>query len=117
MPQPNADYDAWLSAFRGRARAAGISEDAVARGLRGAGFLPGVVDWVVVELRTGTAASTKIERQAALVLSDGNIVSFEDQTIAPNFNNIDPGQAYYVVIYHRNHFPVMTASAPSSTTC
>jgi len=75
------------------------------------GFLGSVVDWVVVELRTGTAANTMIARQAALVLSDGNIVSAEDQTIPPTFGSITPGLAYYVVIYHRNHLPVMTANA------
>jgi lytic murein transglycosylase len=43
-PVPNAAYDAWLAAFRGRALAAGITEDTLRRGLRGAGFLPGVVE-------------------------------------------------------------------------
>ncbi len=75
-----------------------------------ASFTASVVDWVVIELRTGTAANTKITRQAALLLNNGNIVG-TDQVNAPVFHNIIPGNSYYVVIYHRNHLPVMTSTA------
>jgi hypothetical protein len=74
-------------------------------------FLPEVVDWVVLELRTGIAASTLVERKAALVLNNGDVVSAEDQQQPPSFSAIVAGAQYYVVIYHRNHLPVMTASA------
>jgi PKD repeat protein len=73
-------------------------------------FLPEVVDWIVVELRTGSAAATMVARQAALVLSNGDVVSAEDQQQPPSFGAIVPGEQYYVVIYHRNHLPVMTAT-------
>ncbi|MBM7068572.1 lytic murein transglycosylase [Actibacterium sp. 188UL27-1] len=42
-PVPNAGYDAWVTAFRGRARGQGISEATLADGFRNAGYLPGVV--------------------------------------------------------------------------
>lgn len=43
-PQPNAGYDAWVSAFRARAEAAGIGRATLAAAFRGAGYLPGVVE-------------------------------------------------------------------------
>ena len=43
-PQPNADYDAWVVAFRGRAQAAGITRSTLDSAFAGAGFLPGVVE-------------------------------------------------------------------------
>jgi lytic murein transglycosylase len=43
-PQPNADYDAWVAAFRERAQAQGITATTLDRGFRGQGFLPGVVE-------------------------------------------------------------------------
>lgn len=43
-PQPNADYDAWVAAFRGRALAEGITSTSFERAFRGAGYLPGVIE-------------------------------------------------------------------------
>jgi membrane-bound lytic murein transglycosylase B len=43
QPVPNANYDAWLASFRGRARSAGISERTLSTALRSAGYIPGVV--------------------------------------------------------------------------
>lgn len=73
-------------------------------------FTTSVVDWVVIELRIGTAPETKVVRQAALLLANGNIVS-TDQLNPPVFHEIIPGNSYYVVIYHRNHLRVMTSGA------
>ena len=42
-PQPNAAYEAWVQAFRQRALRRGVSQDTLARGFQGTGFLPGVV--------------------------------------------------------------------------
>ena len=41
---PNADFDRWIAAFRGRAAAAGISGGTLDRALATAGYLPGVVN-------------------------------------------------------------------------
>ena len=43
-PQPNADYDAWVAAFRMRAQARGITAATLDAAFRGQGFLPGVID-------------------------------------------------------------------------
>lgn len=42
-PTPNAGYDAWVAAFRPRARAAGISDATLRAAFQGTGYLPGVV--------------------------------------------------------------------------
>lgn len=73
-------------------------------------FTGNVVDWVIVELRTDTTAGSMVARKAALLLNNGEIVG-TDQVSAPFFPQIVQGNPYYIVIYHRNHFPVMTASA------
>ncbi|QBF32696.1 lytic murein transglycosylase [Thalassococcus sp. S3] len=43
-PVPNAGYDAWVAAFRPRARAQGVSDATLNTGFRGAGYLPGVIE-------------------------------------------------------------------------
>ncbi len=73
----------------------------------------GVVDWVLIELRTGTAASTMANRRACFILSNGNIVDL-DGTSPVKFDETDSNN-YYVVIRHRNHLAVMSANALSLT--
>jgi hypothetical protein len=68
-----------------------------------------VVDWVLVELRTGPAADTKCASRAAFVKTDGSVVDV-DGTSPVRFNGITSG-SYYVVVRHRNHIPVMSAAA------
>ena len=65
------------------------------------------VDWVLVELRT-TDAGPVAGRCAALLNSDGTVsISINNVT----FPGIHSGSAYFIVIWHRNHIPVMSASA------
>ena len=64
----------------------------------------GVVDWILVELRDATDAAsatggTMIERQAAFLLGSGNCVIEFSSSYSNNL---------YVVIWHRNHLPVLT---------
>ena len=68
-----------------------------------------IVDWVLVELRTGTASGTKVVTRAAFLKSDGTIVDI-DGTSPVLFTGLSVGN-YYVVIHHRNHLAIMTASA------
>jgi len=68
-PQPNADYDAWVAAFRDRARVAGITETTLARGFERQGFLPGVVD----RDRNQTEFRRTTEDYLALVASEEDI--------------------------------------------
>jgi hypothetical protein len=68
-----------------------------------------IVDWVLVELRTGTAAGTKVVTRAAFLRSDGIIVD-TDGLSPVSFTGLSAGN-YYVVVRHRNHLAIMTASA------
>jgi hypothetical protein len=68
-----------------------------------------VVDWVLIELRTGTASGTKVGTRAAFLKSDGTIVDV-DGTSPVCFAGLAVGN-YYVVARHRNHLAIMTASA------
>ncbi len=71
----------------------------------------GVTDWVLVELRTGTAANTKVATRAGFVKSNGTVVDMDG--ISPLlFDGIANGN-YYVVVRHRNHLAVMSASTVS----
>jgi hypothetical protein len=75
-----------------------------------------IVDWVLVELRTGVGAATRVATRAALVQRDGDVVDVDG--VSPlTFSNQAAG-SYYVVATHRNHLGVMseTAIALSTTT-
>lgn len=68
-----------------------------------------IVDWVLVELRTGTAANTSVAKRAGFLRNDGFIVDLNgaSQLVFPN---VDPSANYYVVVYHRNHLKVMSST-------
>jgi hypothetical protein len=75
---------------------------------------PNMVDWVLVELRDATDAAsateaTQIAQQAALLLNDGNIVGLNG--VDPMFFNVSITEQLFVVIRHRNHLGVLSASA------
>ncbi len=72
-------------------------------------FPDGTVDWVLVEVRREESAASRVARRAALLLKNGDIVdaSTHGQVEFPNVAEGD----YYVVVYHRNHLPVMSANA------
>ena len=69
---------------------------------------PGMIDWVLVSLRTGEGPETEVvgSKTAAILLSDGQIVDVDGKTVS--FIGVQPGH-YFVVVQHRNHLPVMTA--------
>lgn len=68
----------------------------------------GVVDWILIELRTGTGSATIVGRRAAFLLSDGSVVDL-DGVSTVKFPGVVTGN-FYVVIRHRNHLAVMTAN-------
>jgi hypothetical protein len=72
------------------------------------GVSTGVVDWVLLEIRTDTAAATKAGTRAAFVRTDGTIVDLDGTS--PVAFGAAAGD-YYIVIHHRNHISVMSASA------
>jgi hypothetical protein len=66
---------------------------------------------VLVELRIGTASGTTVGKRAAFLKRDGTVVD-ADGSSPVSFPGLSPGN-YYVVIRHRNHLAIMTASAIS----
>lgn len=69
------------------------------------------VDWVEVELRTGTGSATKQgTNRAAILKSDGSLIDKDGNAFT--MSQAD-GSSYFIVIHHRNHLSVMTAAAVS----
>ncbi len=79
-------------------------------GTEGVGALPvGLVDWILIEVRTGTSSATRVARRAAFVKTDGSVV--DTNGVSPvTIPGILTGN-YYIVVRHRNHLAVMTANA------
>ncbi|THH36171.1 lytic murein transglycosylase [Aliishimia ponticola] len=65
----NLGFDAWLSGFRGRAAAAGVSSSAISQGLRGAGYLPAVI----ARDRNQTEFTRTLEDYLAIAASDARV--------------------------------------------
>jgi hypothetical protein len=72
-----------------------------------ASFPTNFVDWVMIELRSDL--TTVVSRRAGLLLNDGSVVDI-DGTSPVAFKGLSDGN-YYVVVKHRNHLAIMTASA------
>ncbi|WP_435874416.1 lytic murein transglycosylase [Roseinatronobacter sp.] len=70
-PQPNPDFDAWVNAYAGRARSAGIAPQVVERALSGAGFLPDVI----ARDRRQTEFTRTLEDYLAIAASDERITA------------------------------------------
>ena len=74
-----------------------------------------IVDWVLVQLRTGDPGSPPMSveaERAGFVKSDGSIVDI-DGSSALAFSGLAAG-SYYVVVDHRNHLRAMSASSIAS---
>jgi hypothetical protein len=69
-----------------------------------------IVDWVVVELRSGSNNTVMISSLPALIQRDGDIVMASDGVSPLTFTGVAPG-AYFVVVRHRNHLGIMSAQA------
>ncbi|EAQ04746.1 peptidoglycan-binding protein, putative [Pseudooceanicola batsensis HTCC2597] len=65
-PVPNAGWDAWVAAFRPRARSAGITSATLDAAFRGAGFIPGVV----TRDRSQPESSYSLEDYLSIAASD-----------------------------------------------
>jgi uncharacterized protein (DUF1501 family) len=72
-----------------------------------------IADWVLLELRDGTNINTVIGRQAALLRADGQVVDTNGK-LGMTMRNVQAGD-YYLVIYHRNHIAVVSATPQSSS--
>jgi hypothetical protein len=74
-----------------------------------------IVDWVFVELRSGTDSTLIVDSRSALIQRDGDIVDV-DGTGSVIFSLANTGQ-YYLVVKHRNHLGVMSAKNAMSNIC
>jgi hypothetical protein len=72
-----------------------------------------IVDWVLIELRN-TYNGSSVGRRAAFLKNDGSIVDL-DGSSPVKFSTISDGD-YYIVVRHRNHLAVMSATAQSFST-
>ncbi|MCK6621380.1 MAG: hypothetical protein HUU32_13910 [Calditrichaceae bacterium] len=70
-----------------------------------AGIPAGVVDWVLVQIRSDE--TTEQATRAAFLKSDGMIVDLNGTS--PITFDV-PDNNYYMVIYHRNHLAIMSAA-------
>ncbi len=68
---PNSSFDAWVAAFRARAASAGVSQDAISRGLSGAGYLPQVVE----RDRSQTEFTRTLQDYLAIAASDERVAT------------------------------------------
>ncbi len=66
-----------------------------------------LVDWILIELRSGEDFSYQEYQKAVLLKKEGTML---DTNMSPvvSFPGIKPAP-YYVILRHRNHMPVMTA--------
>lgn len=65
-----------------------------------------ITDWLLIELRSSSSASTIVAKKAVLLKSNGTIVDV-DGTSKPRVYGVKEG-SYYVVIIHRNHLGIMS---------
>lgn len=70
------------------------------------GFYPGIVDWVLLELRTDVSISSRVIRRAGLVSSKGKISEVDRSGFY--FKDLPSGE-YYIIVHHRNHLSVMSS--------
>ncbi|MBK8946971.1 MAG: hypothetical protein IPM32_17125 [Ignavibacteriae bacterium] len=65
-----------------------------------------IVDWVLVELRSDSTSNYYVHsRKAGLLKNDGTIINSDGTPFSVDVASGD----YYIVIYHRNHLPVMSS--------
>ncbi len=77
-----------------------------------------VVDWVLVDLRDATSAATAIpassvEMQAAFIINNGSVVGLNGSSVLQFTASINDDP--YVVVWHRNHLGVLSATSPIET--
>lgn len=78
------------------------------------------VDWVLVELREASSAaaalsSTRVGSAAGFLMNDGTIKATDGTSNLTVSLSGNSGADFYVVIYHRNHLPIMSANAISES--
>ena len=67
-----------------------------------------IVGWVLVELRNATTSPTEVYKRGAFLKQDGSIVDLDGESDLA-FYDIPTGD-YYIVVHHRNHLAVLSAT-------
>ncbi|MBN1541384.1 hypothetical protein JW992_04495 [candidate division KSB1 bacterium] len=67
-----------------------------------------VIDWILVQLRA-TADGSAVVQKSFFVKNDGSVVDTDGTTVDLDLPGVDEG-SYYLVLRHRNHLAVMSAS-------
>lgn len=91
----------------GFTHAGGGGGETVAAGVLNVSGTNAIVDWVLVELRTAGPAYAVVATRSALVQRDGDVVDTDG--VSPVAFTVGNGN-YHVVVRHRNHLGVMSAS-------
>ena len=68
-----------------------------------------LVDWVLLELRAADNPVRRVAAKAAMLQRDGDVINVETGSSNIVFRGVPPGN-YYVVLRHRNHIDIMTAT-------
>lgn len=68
----------------------------------------GVVDWILVELRTGTEASTAVAQRAGFLLKNGCVVDTDGTSLLAFVDGLEAGD-YHIMVTHRNHLAIMSS--------
>ncbi len=85
-------------------------------------FPANMVDWVVVEMRSGTPSTTGssptttlIESHAGFLLDDGSVVDLDG--VSPlTFDLLSSGLSYHILVRHRNHLNILSNNPIPATT-
>lgn len=99
----------------------GINGHAGSESVANAASVPdGAVDWVLIELReAGSAAAAnnaaKVGSAAGFLMSEGSVKATDGTSNLTVSLSGNTGADFFVVIYHRNHLPVMSANAISQS--
>jgi len=76
---------------------------------------PNIVDWVLVEIRSGTPATTGINPNTILEQAKVGFLQKNGTVIAPTgnsliFEELTIGEMYYVLVRHRNHLDILSST-------
>jgi len=69
---------------------------------------PNIVDWILIELRTTPNPSSMVEKKAAFLIDNGQIIDIDG---SPLIYLVQATGYYYLVIWTRNHLPVMSKNS------
>ncbi|MBL7787210.1 MAG: carboxylesterase family protein [Chitinophagales bacterium] len=75
-------------------------------------FPANTVDWVLLELRSASNWNSVVERRAALLLTNGEVVDVDGNAV--RWCDISANTNYKVVIRHRNHLAAMSGGVWNS---